>query len=152
VSDEFDDITREIVIAARPETVFDFLIDPALMRHWIGVVVTLDPRPGGLFQVEISAGNIARGSYTAVVRPRHVAFTWGWETHADGLAALEHLPPGASLVEIDLMPQGNATLLRLRHSRVPRSSAKLHEDRWSAHLARLQAAAGEPAKASSAEI
>ena len=63
---------------------------------WIGISHQLEPRPGGIFRVEISAGNIARGIYTQVIRPHRVAFTWGWETHAADLMALADLPPGAS--------------------------------------------------------
>jgi uncharacterized protein YndB with AHSA1/START domain len=86
VNDEPDDITREIFIAATPDTVFGFLIDPALIMKWIGISHQLEPRPGGIFRVEVSAGNIARGIYTQVIRPHRVAFTWGWETHAAELA------------------------------------------------------------------
>ena len=96
MNDEPDDITREIFIAATPDTVFGFLIDPALIMKWIGISHQLEPRPGGIFRVEISAGNIARGIYTQVIRPHRVAFTWGWETHAADLMALADLPPGAS--------------------------------------------------------
>ena len=95
MNDEPDDITREIFIAATPDTVFGFLIDPALIMKWIGISHQLEPRPGGIFRVEISAGNIARGIYTQVIRPHRVAFTWGWETHAADLTAPADLPPGA---------------------------------------------------------
>jgi uncharacterized protein YndB with AHSA1/START domain len=40
-------IERQIFIGASPETVFSFLVDPSLMVHWIGVLHSLDPRPGG---------------------------------------------------------------------------------------------------------
>ena len=56
-------ITCEVFIAARPETVFGFLIDPVLMARWIGLSHVLEPHPGGLFQVEVSSGNVARGVY-----------------------------------------------------------------------------------------
>ncbi len=42
-------ITCEVFIAARPETVFGFLIDPVLMARWIGLSHVLEPHPGGLF-------------------------------------------------------------------------------------------------------
>jgi uncharacterized protein YndB with AHSA1/START domain len=141
VNDEADDITREIFIAATPDTVFGFLIDPALIMKWIGISHQLEPRPGGIFRVEISAGNIARGIYTEVIRPHRVAFTWGWETHAADLTALADLPPGASLVEIDLTPKGEGTVLRFRHSLLPKASSKLHDARWSIYLDRLKTAA-----------
>ena len=45
-------IEQKIIIAASPETVFSFLVDPALMASWFGVEHTLDPRPGGVFPSE----------------------------------------------------------------------------------------------------
>ena len=39
------DIEREIFIAASPETVFGFFVEPALMARWFGQRHTLDPRP-----------------------------------------------------------------------------------------------------------
>jgi uncharacterized protein YndB with AHSA1/START domain len=141
VNDEPDDISREIFILASPEIVFNFLIDPARMMQWIGISHQLEPRPGGIFRVEVSAGNIARGVYTEVIPPHRVAFTWGWETHAADLTALADLPPGASLVEINLEPKGKGTLLRFLHRRVPKASSKLHDARWSIYLDRLDTAA-----------
>src|SRR5262252_8848618 len=99
-------IEREIFIAASPETVFRFFVEPAYMARWFGQQHTLDPRPGGLFRVEIGAGNVARGTYTEVIPHRRIAFTWGWEGRRD-------LPPSCSLVEIELMPQEGGTILRL---------------------------------------
>jgi uncharacterized protein YndB with AHSA1/START domain len=139
MSGERSVIEREIFIAAAPETVFRFLVEPALMARWIGLSHTLEPQPGGLFRVEVSHGHVARGVYTDVVPPRRVAFTWGWEGQ-------DVLPPGASLVEIDLEPRDGGTLLRLRHSGLPEAalppfSPARHGERWSAYLARLAAVA-----------
>jgi uncharacterized protein YndB with AHSA1/START domain len=118
--------------------VFRFLVDPGLMVHWIGVLHSLEPRPGGLFQVEVSRGNIARGTYTEVTPPRRVAFTWGWDSDDPSLA---QTPPGASLVEIELEPKDGGTLLRLRHSRLPDATSSIHRERWSLYLGRLRHAA-----------
>jgi uncharacterized protein YndB with AHSA1/START domain len=131
-------IEREIFIALPPEEVFRYLVEPVLMARWIGISHDLDPQPGGRFRVEVSGGNIASGRYVEVVPPRRVAFTWGWESQDAGLALL---PPGASLVEIDLKVKDRGTLLRLRHSRLPANLADRHIDRWSLYLANLQAKA-----------
>ena len=128
-------IERVIFIALPPEEVFRYLVDPMLMARWIGLSHDLDPRPGGRFQVEVSGGNIASGRYVEVVPPRRVAFTWGWESQDAGLALL---PPGASLVEIDLEGKDCGTVLRLRHSRLPANLADRHSERWSFYLANLQ--------------
>ena len=127
-------IERDVFIAAPPETVFKFLIDAQLMTHWLGSFQRLDPQPGGIFQVEVSPGNIACGEYTEVVPFRRVAFTWGWNSLRPDLAALR---PGTSLVEIELEPQDGGTRLRLRHSRLPDELRPIHGERWSTYLNRL---------------
>ena len=126
----------EIFIAASPETVFGFFVEPALMARWFGRQHTLDPRPGGIFRVEVSAGKFAHGTYTQVIPHRRVAFTWGWEGRDD-------LPPGNSLVEIELVPREGGTLLRLRHSGLSETAEapftpEDHRKRWEKYLARLQ--------------
>src|ERR1700758_4910707 len=127
-------IECEVFIAALPEAVFKFLTDARLMAHWLGSFQQLDPQPGGVFQVEVSPGNIASGEYTEVVPFRRVAFTWGWNSLRPDLAALS---PGTSLVEIELEPQDGGTWLRLRHSHLPDELRPIHGERWSAHLNRL---------------
>ena len=127
MSDERGVLEREIFISASPESVFRFLIDPALMVHWMGSSHRLEPRLGGVFQVEVSPGNIARGVFTEV--------TWGWESRDPELATL---PPGQSLVEIELVRKEGGTLLRLRHSRLPERLSDIHRERWTVHLGCLQ--------------
>jgi uncharacterized protein YndB with AHSA1/START domain len=137
-------IQREIFIAASPKTVFGFLTDPKLMVDWIGVSHMLESQPGGMLRVQFSRGDVACGRYTEVVQYRRVAFTWGWEPgHEGGNAKLTILPPGASLVEIDLELKDGGTLLHLRHSHVPTEIAERHAERWSHYLERLQAAASK---------
>ena len=128
-------IEREIFIAAAPETVFGFLTDPVLMAEWFGISHTLEAHPNGVFRVEVSRGNVARGVFTEVIPQRRVAFTWGWES---GDRSLTALLPGSSLVEIDLEPRNGGTLVRLRHSGLPDSLQRIHGERWSHHLARLE--------------
>jgi uncharacterized protein YndB with AHSA1/START domain len=128
-------IERVIFIELPPEEVFRYLVEPVLMARWIGLSHDLDPRPGGQFRVEVSGGNIASGRYVEVIPSRRVAFTWGWESQDAGLALL---PPGASLVEIDLEGKGRGTVLRLRHSRLSANLADRHGERWSFYLTNLQ--------------
>jgi uncharacterized protein YndB with AHSA1/START domain len=94
----------------------------------------LDPRPGGVFQVEVSHRNIARGVYAEVTPYRRVAFTWDWDSLDPALAAML---PGASLVEIELEPTKGGTRLRLRHSRLREELSTIHRERWSVYLGRL---------------
>jgi uncharacterized protein YndB with AHSA1/START domain len=136
MSSERGVIEREVFIHAPPKMVFEFLVDARLMARWIGSFQQIDPQPGGVFQVEVSAGNIARGQYTEVVPFRRVAFTWGWSSQDPELAALR---PGTSLVEIELEPKDGGTLLRLHHSRLPDGLEPIHAERWSVYLGRLAA-------------
>jgi uncharacterized protein YndB with AHSA1/START domain len=83
-------VEREIRIAARPETVFDFFVDPEKMVRWKGRRAELDPRPGGVYRVDINDQAIARGEYVEIDAPNRVVFTWGWE--GNGIP----VPPGSS--------------------------------------------------------
>jgi uncharacterized protein YndB with AHSA1/START domain len=140
VSSDKPVVEREIFISASPETLFRFLIDPLLMAQWIGAFHRLEPHPGGRFQIELSPGNVARGVFTDVTPPKRVAFTWGWQTQDPTLALVS---PGESLVEIELIRKEGGTLLRLRHSRLPETAAKTHDERWGVYLDALQIAAGK---------
>ena len=46
-------VEREVRIAARPETVFEFFTDPDKMVLWKGREADLDPQPGGIYRVEM---------------------------------------------------------------------------------------------------
>src|SRR6266480_7582206 len=102
-------VQLEIRIDAAPSTVFAFLIDPAKMVRWMGTEATLDPRPGGLYRVNVTGRERVRGEVVELVPDRRLVFTWGWE---DGTLSV---PPGASTVEISLEPDGDGTLVRLTH-------------------------------------
>jgi len=133
-------VEREVFIAAAPASVFEFFRDPALMALWIGRGHVLDARPGGQLRIEISPGNIASGSYTVVDPPRRIAFTWGWESQN---FVQGDLPPGTSLVEIELEPRDGGTLVRLRHSSLPDPMLEMHRERWERYLSQLKSAAGQ---------
>ena len=105
-------VEREVRIAAPPETVFDFFVDPHKMMQWKGRTAELEPWPGGIYRVEINDEATVRGEYVELDRPRRVVFTWGWEGQESGVHAV---PPGSSRVEVDLIPDGDGTLVRLRH-------------------------------------
>jgi uncharacterized protein YndB with AHSA1/START domain len=131
-------VTRELRIEARPETVFEFLTDPALLLRWKGVEADLDPRPGGVYRVVVNPRSTVRGEYVEVVPHSRVVFTWGFE-EPDAT-----VPPGASTVEVTLTPDGDATILRLVHRDLPEPSRGQHDKGWEHFLDRLRiAAAGD---------
>jgi uncharacterized protein YndB with AHSA1/START domain len=124
-------VEREVRIAARAETIFPFLIDAAKMTRWIGVNADLDPQPGGIFRLDMNGDNIAVGTFVEVEPYRRVVFTWGWEGENNPV------PPGSSTVEITLTPDGNDTILRLRHLGLPEDQRVLHGHGWDQFLPQL---------------
>ncbi len=132
---EREAVVLEVRIAARPETIFPFFTDPARMVRWKGVSVELDPRPGGIYRCNVTGGDVARGTYVEVVPNKRVVFTWGWED------AGNPVPPGSSTVEVTLIPDGDGTIVRLRHMDLPEAARKPHTEGWTHFMARLTAAA-----------
>lgn len=131
-------VEKEVRIAAQPETVFSYFTDAEKMQMWMGQQVTLDPRPGGTYRVDINGQHIAAGEFVEVVPHTRVVFTFGWE--GDGAP----IPPGSSTVEITLTPDGDGTLVRLRHSDLPSEMQEVHAEGWDNYMPRLaMAAAGQ---------
>jgi uncharacterized protein YndB with AHSA1/START domain len=55
------DFVREVLIAAPPEEVFPYFTDPEKMVAWKAVDATLDARPGGIFRIDVTGHDVARG-------------------------------------------------------------------------------------------
>jgi uncharacterized protein YndB with AHSA1/START domain len=130
-----DAIVRELRIKAKPETIFQFFTDPAKMIKWKGTQAMLDPRPGGTYRVSISGQAVARGEYVEITPYTRIVFTWGWEGEG------HPVPPGSSTVEVTLRPDGDGTILRLRHSGLSPEMAVEHAQGWDHYLPRLLEAA-----------
>jgi uncharacterized protein YndB with AHSA1/START domain len=133
-----DVLERELHIAARPEIVFAFFTDPDKMIRWMGSLATLDARPGGMCRIDIN-GYITRGEYVEIVPYSRVVFTWGWEN--DGSTPR----PGESTVEISLTPNGQGTILRLRHLGLNAEERTNHGLGWDQFLPNLVAVAAAEA-------
>jgi uncharacterized protein YndB with AHSA1/START domain len=119
--------------------VFAFFTDPEKMVRWKGTHALLDPRPGGVYRVNVTGGHIAQGEYVEIVPHRRIVITWGWEGD-------EVVPPGSSTVEIDLIPDGNGTIVRLTHRHLPADRRVSHGEGWEHYLGRLAlaGAGGDP--------
>ena len=130
-------VRRETQIAAPPATVFAFLTDPEKILSWMGAEVTSEAHPGGLYLVK-SVGDrahVARGAFREVVPVHRLAYSFGWE-------GSEEVPPGSSLVEIDLIDRDGGTPLRMTHSGLPNAAQCANHDRgWAHYLDRLAIAA-----------
>jgi uncharacterized protein YndB with AHSA1/START domain len=131
MTSETNYIEREIRIAVRAETIFPFLTDPDKITRWMGVTAELDPRPGGIYRIDVTGQDIASGSFVDVLPFTKVVFTWGWESE-DTLVT-----PGTSTVEITLTEDDGTTVVRLQHSGLPELDRESHGLGWDHYLARL---------------
>ena len=140
-------IVSEVRIEASPEAVFSFFTDPEKLTRWLCTEATVDPRPGGVCHHTYTGGEqrpdplyYMRGEFVEVSPPSRLVFTWGFEN--EGI----DVRPGASTVEVDFEPVGDATHVRLVHRDVPASERAEHDSGWNEMLARLAIAAtgGDP--------
>jgi uncharacterized protein YndB with AHSA1/START domain len=137
-------VRREISISAKPETVWQFLVDPEKATRWMGLSATLDPRPGGEYRVEVLPGQVTRGEFVELDPPRRLVWSWGWEPGAASVVG-----PGSTTVEVELTPDGEGTTLRFTHRDLPSAdAAESHAHGWDHYLERLvvAAAGGDPGR------
>lgn len=126
-----DRVELEVRVAAKPETVFPLISDGAGMQRWFGSTAELEPKPGGKLRVDINGRDIAVGEVVEVVPNERVVFTFGWEGD-------DHpVPAGSTRVEISLTPDGDGTIVRLRHTGLSAEAAAQHKEGWEHYLARL---------------
>jgi uncharacterized protein YndB with AHSA1/START domain len=129
-------VRREVHIAAPPATVFAFLTDPDKIMRWLGTDAAMEPHAGGLYLVNVGGKHKARGRFIEVIPVHRLAYSFGWEDR-------ENTPPGSSLIEIDLIDQGGATLLRMTHSGLPDAEECVsHDTGWAHYLERWAGGAG----------
>jgi uncharacterized protein YndB with AHSA1/START domain len=130
-------VQREAHIPAPPAAVFALLTDPQKILRWMGTDAQIEPQLGGLYLVNVTGARVARGSFREVVPVHRLAYSFGWDDS-------EAVPPGSSLVEIDLIEQPDGTLLRLTHTGLPDAGqCAFHAEGWAHYLGRLvQIAAG----------
>jgi uncharacterized protein YndB with AHSA1/START domain len=131
-------VRRETQIAAPPATVFAFLTDPDKILRWMGTEATTETHPGGLYLVNGIGGThnrTARGAFREVVPVHRLAYTFGWDGD-------EAVPPGSSLIEIDLIDRDGGTLVRMTHSGLPSAEQCAgHARGWAHYFDRLAIAA-----------
>ena len=118
---------------APPERVFAAWTEPALLSQWWGPpgsvveLAEVDLRVGGRYRLGIQpephTTYYVTGVYQAVQPPHKLVFTWRWEN--------AEMDIGASLVTIELQPNGHKTDLRLTHEQLPNEEARRsHREGW----------------------
>jgi uncharacterized protein YndB with AHSA1/START domain len=134
-----DELRVERRIAARPAAVYAYLTDSERWARWQGESAEIEPVPGGRFRMTVANASTAEGEFVALEPDRRVVFTWGWVGHPA-------VPPGSSTVEVELLPDGDGTLVRLTHRGLPPEERSIHRAGWDHYLPRLAAAAtgGDP--------
>jgi uncharacterized protein YndB with AHSA1/START domain len=136
-----DVVTVQRSIKASPATVFSFFTDRDRWLSWQGITAEIDPRPGGVFRMNVRGDGWASGRFVAVEPPHRIVFTWGWEGDDSPV------PPGSSTVEIILEADGeDGTQLTLVHRGLPLPALDIHRDGWNHYLDRLavRAVGGDP--------
>jgi uncharacterized protein YndB with AHSA1/START domain len=133
-------IRRELFVEADPATVFAFLTDPDKLMRWMGTQSQLDPEPGGVYLVNVTGRDVARGAFEEVTPNSRIVYSFGWEGGAMGV------PPGSTKVEIDLAPKERGTLLTFVHRGLPEAAVGSHTEGWTHYLGRLAiaVAGGDP--------
>ena len=129
-------VRRETHVPAPPAAVFALLTDPEQILRWMGTEAQLDPQPGGLYLVNVTGARFARGAFREVVPVHRLSYSFGWD-------GSEAVPPGSSLVEIDLIEQPDGTLLKMTHTGLPNAEQCAGHAEGSGHyLDRLAALGG----------
>jgi uncharacterized protein YndB with AHSA1/START domain len=136
--DELLQVRRETYVAAPPSVVFAYLTDPEKIVSWMGSEAETEPRVGGMYLLKgvgPSRRGVARGAFREVVPVHRLAYSFGWE--GDG-----EVPPGSTLVELDLIDKDGGTLLRITHSGLPNEKlCEGHARGWTHYMSRLSIAA-----------
>jgi uncharacterized protein YndB with AHSA1/START domain len=130
-------VRRETQIAAPPATVFAFLTDPEKIVSWMGSEAKTEMHLGGLYLLKGVGhrGRVARGAFREVVPVHRLAYSFGWDGD-------DEVPPGSSLIEIDLIDRDGGTLLRMTQSGLSTAAQCAgHDMGWAHYLGRLALAA-----------
>ena len=105
------ELTFELAVAARPETVFAYFTDPERFARWMGPGASLGSHG---FRVAYPGGNVVVGEVVEADSPHRVVLTWGYE------AGEPALPAGATRIEIRLEPHERRHAAPFPPDRVPR--------------------------------
>ncbi len=127
-----DELVVTTTIDATPQEVFPYLVQPEQLLRWLGTWAEVDPRPGGVFAIDMGQTQV-RGTYVTVEPPHRVVFTWG-------IPGNEQLPAASSTVEIVLRPDGDATIVELTHRDLPVERVDDHRQGWTNRLGDLGSA------------
>jgi uncharacterized protein YndB with AHSA1/START domain len=100
-------VTRDVVLDAPPEQVWEALTDEAALSEWLAPEVELDAQPGGEVVCRFEDGEERRGEVELVEEAERLAFHWWREDR------------GPSRVEFVLDAVADGTRLTVTETRPP---------------------------------
>ncbi len=112
--------------AASPERVWAALTDADELLAWL-TPGTIEGRVGGSVNLDFGEGGVITGEVAAFDPPALLTYTW---VFPDGVA---------SQVTFEVSADGDGTMLRLTHDRVPTETAAGYTPGWHAFLDRFEA-------------
>lgn len=116
--------SKQYVVYAAPETVFEALTDPGIIAAWGGGLSVVGSEPGGHF--ELFDGWV-KGEITGFVNPKELAFTWKpseWD---------KRTKPSTVTIRFSAHPAG--TELLIEHAGFPSAEeAEKHDQGWIDHI------------------
>ncbi len=128
------DVVVERRVSVPPAEVYSYFTDAERWTAWQGTEAEIELIVGGVWRVNVTGDGFASGRVVEVVENQRVVFTWGWEQGPP-------VPPGSTTVAIDLLPDGDGTLIRLTHSGLPPDLIDIHRHGWEHYVPRLAAVA-----------
>lgn len=122
-------LTRSILIHAPREVVFRYFTDSERFARWWGKGSTIEPRVGGAVKIVYPNQIVVLGEVTTIEADRAITFTYGYES------TQPELPPGSTLVTIELDDDPAGTRLQLRHDLPTEKARSEHDQGWRFQLA-----------------
>ncbi|HJR44175.1 MAG TPA: SRPBCC family protein [Actinomycetota bacterium] len=129
---ESEDLVVERRVSVPPEEVFTYFTDSQKWLAWQGTEAEVELAPGGIWRVNVTGDGFASGRVVEVVENERIVFTWGWEQGPP-------VPPGSTTVAIELVPDGEGTVIRLTHRDLPPDQIEIHRYGWEHFVPRLAA-------------
>lgn len=128
------DLVVERRVSVPPAEVFTYFTDAEKWMAWQGTEAEIELVEGGIWRVNVTGDGFASGRILEVVENERVVFTWGWEQGPP-------VAPGSTSVAIELVPDGDGTLIRLTHRGLPPDQVDIHLYGWEHYVPRLAAVA-----------
>jgi uncharacterized protein YndB with AHSA1/START domain len=126
-------VTKVLFIDAAPDRVYELLTNAELLVEWMAPSANVDACVGGEIRWTHANGDSVIGKFVELVPARRLVFTYGWDRPDVAV------PPGSTIVEIELRPAHGGTELRLEHRGLAGQMADAHAGGWSNYLGRLAA-------------